>query len=131
MPHLKLWLAMLFGASPFTVAADPSLECSTGLGSQVEIMNCLAETEVKVDKAIDLAFGFALNTAKELDEITGREVAVSTLELGQSSWSTFREAHCEHVGSTFGGGSGTGIAIRSCRVELGRERTTELLKLAQ
>ena len=45
LPDLKLRLAMLPSAVPFAVAADPSLECSIGLGSQVEIADCVAETE--------------------------------------------------------------------------------------
>jgi uncharacterized protein YecT (DUF1311 family) len=131
MPDLKIKLAILLSAVPFAVAADPSLECGVGLGSQVEIADCVAEAEAVVDNVIKITLGFAMDAARELDEITGREVAGPALEQGQSAWSTFRDAHCEYVGSTFGGGSGTGIAIRSCRVELGRDRVTELMKLAQ
>ena len=131
MPDLKLKLATLLIVFPFAVAADPSLECSIGNGSQVEIADCVAEAEASVDYAIELALGFAINAAMELDEVTGREVAVPALEQGQSTWSTFRDAHCEFVGSTFGGGSGTGIAIRSCRVEHGRDRARELMKFAR
>jgi len=131
MPKLNLSLAIMLSALPFAVVADPSLECSIDLGSQVEIADCVAEAEATVDKTIELALGFAMNAAKEMDEITGREVAVAALVQGQSAWFGYRDAHCEYVGSTFGGGSGTGIAIRSCRVELGRARVTELMNYAQ
>lgn len=131
MPDLKFIIAMLLFAAPFAAAADPSLECSIGLGSQIEIADCVAKTETAVDDVIEITLGFAMDAARELDEVTDREVALPALEQSQSAWSTFRDAHCEYVGSTFGGGSGTGIAIRSCRVELGRDRVTELMKLAQ
>lgn len=91
----------------------------------------MAKTEAAVDDVIEITLDFARDAARELDEVTGREVARPALEQGQSAWSTFRDAHCEYVGSTFGGGSGTGIAIRSCRVKLGRERAAELVKFTQ
>jgi len=84
-----------------------------------------------VDSAVQLALGFARKAAEELDGATGRVVAVPALESGQAAWSIYRDQHCEFVGATFGGGGGTGIAIRSCRVELGRARVDELMKYAQ
>jgi uncharacterized protein YecT (DUF1311 family) len=112
-------------------AADPALECNTGASSQIEIGECVAETEARVDAAVEAAFGFAMTSATDLDEVTEREVAVPALEASQAAWDAYRDAHCEFVGATFGGGSGTGIAIRSCRVDLGRARVTELLSSAQ
>ena len=124
-------LAVLMGGAQSTTMADPSLECNIGNGTQVEIGRCVAETEAKVDQAIEIVLGFASRAAQELDGVTGRTVASPALERAQAAWSAYRDQHCEFVGSTFGGGSGTGIAIRSCRVELGRARVTELMKYAQ
>lgn len=111
-------------------AADPALECNTGASSQIEIGDCVAETEARVDAALEAALSFAMAGATDLDEVTGREVAVPALEASQAAWAAYRDAHCEFAGATFGGGSGTGIAIRSCRVELGRARVAELLRYA-
>ena len=111
-------------------AADPSLECSVDSGSQVEVRDCLAATEKTVDAAMALALRFATDAATELDEVTGRPVALPALEASQAAWSAYRDAHCAYVGATFGGGSGTGIAIRSCRIELARERIRALRGLA-
>lgn len=129
-------MKILVHASPFlfaaaVAAADPALECNTGASSQIEIGDCVADTEVRVDSALDAALGFAMTSATDLDEITGREVAAPALEASQAAWAAYRDAHCEFVGTSFGGGSGTGIAIRSCRVELGRARVAELLLNAQ
>ena len=111
--------------------ADPATECGYQAGSQVEISNCLVKVATNVDAAIKQALGFANDNAKELDEITQRDVAVPALSLDQSSWAIYRNNHCDFVGSMYGGGSGTGIAIQSCRIELGRMRVGELMEFAQ
>ena len=129
MTRISCLLILL--ASPVATLADPSFECSVNLSSQVEIAECVAETEAAVDKTVDIALGFAMGSVKELDDVTGRQVAAPALEASQTAWSVYRDAHCEYVGSTFGGGSGTGIAIRSCRVELGRARVSELMSRVQ
>jgi uncharacterized protein YecT (DUF1311 family) len=121
----------LLGLSSAPAGADPALECNTGASSQVEIADCVAQTEARVDAAVDAALGFAMTSATDLDEITGREVAVPALDASQAAWSAYRDAQCEFAGATFGGGSGTGIAIRACRIELGRARIAELFLYAQ
>ena len=109
---------------------DPVMECGNQFGSQVEIGDCLADVEKNVDASIEVILGFAMNSARELDTVTERDVAVPALEAGQVAWAAYRDRHCEYVGSTFGGGSGTGIAIRGCRIELARARTDVLMKFA-
>ena len=94
---------------PGFALADPATEC--GGSSQVEIGNCVAETLEKVDASLEVYLGFARQSAEELDEVTGRDVALPALDAGQAAWAAYREAHCAFVGATFGGGSGTGIAI--------------------
>jgi Uncharacterized protein conserved in bacteria len=116
----------LFALLPTAVFADPSTECSVDSGSQVEIAACLTEVEDKATRAMEMTLGFVRNSAQELDEITGREIALPALEASQTAWETYCDAQCESVGAGFGGGSGAGIAIRSCRVELTRARTREL-----
>jgi hypothetical protein len=81
--------------------ADPSLECFDA-GSQVEIGACVGEMEKRVNMAVE----------------------------AQEAWRGYRDAQCEAVGASYGGGSGTGIAIASCRVDLGRARVDELLRMA-
>lgn len=117
-------------AAPAVGRADPTLECGIDLGSQVEIGDCLAATEARVDETVAQALGFAMEAAKALDADTGRPGAAPGLEAGQAAWSAFRDAHCAFVGATFGGGSGTGAAIRACRIDLGRERVGTLMGFA-
>jgi uncharacterized protein YecT (DUF1311 family) len=111
--------------------ADPTTECSIKNSSQVEIGNCIAGVEKDADAAMAIALEFAMNSAAELDSTTGRVVAVPALKAGQEAWLQYRDKHCEFVGATFGGGSGTGIAIRNCRIELARERFTQLMQFAR
>ncbi|WP_460273839.1 lysozyme inhibitor LprI family protein [Celeribacter sp. ULVN23_4] len=112
-------------ALPVAAIADPSLECAH-FSSQVEIGNCVAEAEANATRAMELTLGFAKGSAEELDGITGRAVALPALEASQTAWEAYRDTQCDFVGAGFGGGSGTGIAITSCRVELTRARTKEL-----
>lgn len=128
MRHLAATLFLLT-CLPSIVLADPATEC--GGSSQVEIGSCVAETLERVDATVDIYLGFAMSSAAELDEVTGRPVAVPALEAAQAAWSAYRDAHCGFVGSTFGGGSGTGIGINSCRIELGRNRAEELMRHMQ
>ncbi len=121
--------ALAFFMFPCAVLADPTLEC-TDAGSQVEIGSCVSDMEVRVDAAVASSYAFAAEAAQELDEVTGRVVAVPALEASQNAWMAYRDAQCEAVGASFGGGSGTGIAITACRVDLGRARVDELLRYA-
>ncbi|MCA0869771.1 DUF1311 domain-containing protein [Seohaeicola saemankumensis] len=118
-------------AAPSVALADPTLECSQTTSSQVETGDCMAETEARVDGAVELALSFAMDAAKSLDEVTGRAVSAKALAEGQAAWTGYRDSHCDFVGTTMGGGSGTGIAIRACRIELGRARVRALMQAAQ
>ncbi|WP_170517120.1 lysozyme inhibitor LprI family protein [Ruegeria atlantica] len=119
-------ITLLFSSAAL---ADPTLECSDA-SSQVEIGVCVGQMEDRVNLALDESYGFAMQSAKELDEITERVEAQPALEASQSAWASYRDAQCEAVGASYGGGSGTGIAITACRVDLGRARVDELLRFA-
>lgn len=126
MRKVTLCLALLMTAPAH---AGPDLEC--GGTSQVEIGACVSEMRDRVDTALEVALGFARTAADELDEVTGRSEARPALETAQQAWDAYRTAHCDFIGATFGGGSGTGIAISSCHVVLGRARVDVLLQHAQ
>ncbi len=105
--------------------ADPILECPGE--SQVEVRACLAETLSRADAALANAVGFARESATSMDELMGGTVGVEALEAGQAAWEAYRDAHCDYIGSTYGGGSGTGPAITACRITHARERIAELM----
>jgi uncharacterized protein YecT (DUF1311 family) len=119
---------LLLALTTIPVAADPTLECSAAASSQVATADCLAEVEANVDGTIETALEFAMNSAKELDDVTGRDAMVPALTAAQAAWVAYRDAECEAVGASFGGGSGSGIAIRACRIDIGRERVARLMQ---
>lgn len=112
-----------------TALADPTLECGQA-ASQVEIGTCVGDMLNRVDDALDVALKIATAAATELDDVTERDVYAPALAASQAAWDAYRDAQCEAVGASFGGGSGTGIAIDACRVELGRARIAELMAMA-
>jgi len=124
-------IAILTFWAPGLAIADPQSECSVDASSQVEIGNCLDTAEHVADATVASSLGFAMSAVQELDETTGRASAVPALKAGQAAWSAYRDQHCEFVGATYGGGSGTGIAIKSCRVDLARARADDLMRYAQ
>jgi uncharacterized protein YecT (DUF1311 family) len=126
--YFGLILAMMVAGE---AQAGPVMECSIQASSQVEVGNCLAKVEKTVAATIEASLVFAMASAKELDTVTGRKVAVPALTAGQAAWVAYRDQHCEFVGATFGGGSGTGTAIRGCQIELGRARIDALLEFAK
>ena len=128
MYRLVFTLSIAFAAALAAVSpanANPELEC-TGT-SEVEIRSCLSETEGRAADAMQTAFGFARDAAEELDGVTERNEAVPALEAAQFAWENYRDSQCDYVGSTYGGGSGTGSAVLACRIELTRARTDELM----
>lgn len=125
---MRIIWACIAALAATPLMADPTLECGE-FGSQIEIGRCVSEAEERVENAVAFMYDQARRAAEELDEITGRDVAVPALEAGQEAWVAYRDAHCDYVGATFGGGSGTGIGISACRVEHGRTRVNELQAL--
>ncbi len=111
--------------------ADPVLECSGGAESQVEIGECLARTEAAADRAMAAALEIAHAAAGEVDAATGRAEVRPALDTAQDAFLAYRDRHCEAVGAGFGGGSGTGIAIRGCRIGMTRERTDALVRFGR
>lgn len=126
MPFARLAPIALF-ALALPAGADPALECNRA--SQVETANCLATVESDVAQSVADALEIARARMAELDTAMGRAEALPALEAAHSAWTLWRDAECEAVGATWGGGSGTGIAITACRITLGRARTDALLRL--
>jgi len=124
MRDLLVALFLLPGL-PNIASADPAPEC--GASSQLEIGTCVADMLKGVDATVDVYLGLAMTSAKELDDVTGRAAAIPSLETAQAAELAYRDAHGEYVGATLGGGSGTGIGIDSCKIDLGRDRAKQLM----
>ncbi|MFU1681595.1 lysozyme inhibitor LprI family protein [Phaeobacter piscinae] len=123
---MRKYLLSALLALPLPALADPAMECSD-TGSQIALRDCLKGDQICANAALSQALGYAREAAADLDDTTGRQSAGPALEAAQQSWEAFRDAHCDFVGATFGGGSGTGIAILSCRISLTRGRVEALM----
>jgi len=123
--------AGLFLALPLAALGDPQSECSVDATSQIEIGTCLETAERLADATVQSALEYALQSAQELDDVTERDSSVPALTAAQAGWEAYRTAQCDFVGTTYGGGSGTGIAIRSCRIALARVRADDLMRYVQ
>lgn len=123
--------AVLTLFAPGVAFADPQAACSIDASNQIEIGDCLTDAERIANATVALALDLALNAASELDEATGRASALPALNAGQAGWVAYRDQHCDFVGATYGGGSGTGIAIKSCRIALTRARADDLMRYTQ
>ena len=108
-------------------AADTSMECGVQVSSQVEVASCVQAQARVVDLVLDQTLGFARDAAAELDDVTGREVALPALEEAQAAWAAYRDAQCRYSATLFGGGSGAGIAEGACHVAITRERIAQLM----
>lgn len=124
-------IALVALCAPDSAIADPQSECGVDATSQIDIGVCLSVAETVADATVSSALDFAMQTAQELDEVTQRKVSAPALKAGQDKWLAYRDQHCEFVGTTFGSGSGIGIAIQSCRVALARARADVLMRYAQ
>jgi len=130
MKYVSIVVALLHSVlcSP-SALAGPDMECGVEAFSQIEIAECVVATKENVDRVLTEVFGFAQSAARELDSVTGRSVSLGALEGSQKSWLEYRENHCAFVGKSFGGGSGTSIAISSCKTTLTRARIQQLMAI--
>jgi len=125
-----LGLAMLLGISA-SANADPMAECWVGNGKQ-EAEVCLGAVEDKANAALDETLRQAMDAAKKLDDLTApRRDVVPALNSAQAVWAQYRDKHCEYVEANWAGGSGTGMAVSNCRIELARKRFDELTEFIQ
>ncbi|WP_371224577.1 lysozyme inhibitor LprI family protein [Roseovarius sp. 2305UL8-3] len=127
MFRYSIFFAVLSMPLSGPAGADAALECGVQVSSQVEIGSCVSAQVGIANQALAEALGFAQDAATELDEVTGREVAVPALVDAQSAWLTYRDAQCSYSAALLGGGSGAGITEGACHVALTRARIAELL----
>lgn len=127
----RILIAVIAALVPAIAYGDPQAECSVTASSQTEIGDCLQAAETVADETVASSLDFAMQAAQELDEVTERQSSVPALTASQAGWLVYRDQHCDFVGTTYGGGSGTGIAIRSCRIALARARADALMRYVQ
>ncbi|MBK1623799.1 lysozyme inhibitor LprI family protein [Afifella marina] len=111
------------GAARAAECADPQ--------TQTDMNACAAQKFEAADAALNEAWPKVLEYYRALDaelsdDLKGAEAAL--LEA-QRTWIVFRDAHCASVGFAARGGTMEPLLVTSCKADLTRERTDQLLAL--
>jgi uncharacterized protein YecT (DUF1311 family) len=112
-----------------TLAAGPALAFCEDTASMVEMKDCLAEIEQAVEIEMALTWTQVQQNiaTRYFLQNTQRARFAAAADRAQAAWAAFREADCREVtGFEWWGGSGAGVAIRSCRIETTAARVRNL-----
>ena len=111
-------------------AADPILECGLMTEGVAELGECLnGQLEVS-HGAMNEALALARGGTQELDRASGGDAAVLGIEASQQAWEAYRDTECQ-TRAIFAGADAEADGLElACAIELTRERTDALLRLA-
>ena len=127
---LGLVAAAALSAAAGEAAADPILECGLMTEGAAELSECLnGQLEVS-HGAMNEALALARGAAQEFDRTSGGDAAVLGIEASQQAWEAYRDTECQ-TRAIFAGSDAQADGLASaCAIELTRERTDALLRLA-
>jgi len=118
------------GAWAGGTAADPILECGLMTEGTAELGECLNGQLEVVHGAMGEALALARGGAQELDRVSGGDAAVLGIEASQQAWEAHRDTECQTRAIFAGAGAEAEGLQLACAIELTRERTGALLRLA-
>lgn len=125
--HAALMACALMAAAP--VRAEPDIDCGNA-ASTYEMNECAGRDYEKVDAELNRVYKAALAAIPEMAVDEPRFNAKSweaALRASQRAWIAYRDAECdEHVPMSWSGGTGTTVAVISCKTGLTEERTKAL-----
>jgi uncharacterized protein YecT (DUF1311 family) len=113
-------------------AADPILECGLMTESAADLGQCLTGQLEVSHGAMEEALAVARAGAQEVDRASGADAAVLGIEASQQAWEAYRDTECKTRAIFAGAGAEAeagGLEL-ACAIELTRERTDRLLRLA-
>lgn len=103
--------------------SPPLYPCSLLAGNQIEIRSCLADQLADLELSLEHMDAAAGAAMAELDAITSAEIDADAFhDAAARAFESYRQTACDAVGASYAGGSGTGIAILSCRLDLAWRR---------
>lgn len=133
MKRIALLIVNLFLAAP-AAAQDSPWDCADPGNLPQQGMNyCAYEDFLEADRILnevwDEVYPQIQNRDLDLqDDLQGWDEA---LLAAQRAWLTFRDKHCETEGFMFRGGTMEPFIVASCRADLTKERTKQLLQLVE
>jgi uncharacterized protein YecT (DUF1311 family) len=122
--------ALAVGAWAGGAAADPILECGLMTEGAAELGECLNGQLEVVHGALEEALALARGAAQELDRASGSDTAVLGIEASQQAWEAHRDTECQTRAIFVATGAEADSLELACAIELSRERTDALLRLA-
>jgi uncharacterized protein YecT (DUF1311 family) len=122
--------ALAVGAWAGGATADPILECGLMTEGTAELGECLNGQLEVVHGAMGEALALARGGAEQLDRASGGDAAVLGIEASQQAWEAYRDTECQTRAIFAGAGAAADGLELACAIELTRERTGALLRLA-
>jgi uncharacterized protein YecT (DUF1311 family) len=116
----------LFAGGPL---ANPIMECGVMTEGAADLHDCLSGQLEVSDGAMSEALKLARADAQELDRARGGDAAVLAIEASQHAWEAYRDTECQ-AHTIFAGGEAGDRYQLACAIELTRDRTEALLRLA-
>lgn len=125
-------LPLLFAAQ---TPPEPSWNCDDPMVQQ-EMNWCAHQDYLAADAAMNAQWKITSAEMKERDNgATGpkdeRADYFGTLIEAQRAWLTYRDAHCRSEGYYAYGGSLEPLLVSSCKAQLTRQRTDQLVELVE
>jgi uncharacterized protein YecT (DUF1311 family) len=122
--------ALAVGGWAGGAASDPILECGLMTEGAPDLGECLnGQLEVS-HGAMEEALALARGDAEQLDRASGGDTAVLGVEASQQAWEAYRDTECQTRAIFAGAGAEADGVELACAIELTRERTDALLRLA-
>jgi uncharacterized protein YecT (DUF1311 family) len=122
--------ALAVGAWAGGATADPILECGLMTEGTAELGECLNGQLEVVHGAMGEALALARGGAEQLDRASGGDAAVLGIEASQQAWEAYRDTECQTRAIFAGAGAAADGLELACAIELTRERTDALIRLA-
>lgn len=97
---------------------------------------CAALDYQKADRALNAAWPILIERMKEIDALSGdffadQANAHENLLKAQRAWIDYRDGQCEAEGAQYAGGSIRPLIEATCKADLTRQRTEQLLLMLE
>ena len=124
---LALLTAAIF-ASNAAFAQAPLNVCYAKAATEdrLAVGRCLDAMLSDASKDMAAALASQRKAAVDLARVTGREKAMSALNVAQKQFLAYRNAQCQYILDAMDTGTGAGDAYRACMVRLTQQRFEEL-----
>lgn len=112
--------------------AAENLDCNDAI-TQLDMNRCAHQAYQMADEDLNLAYGMAVNAAREMDAYLteGQVPAVDMLRDAQRAWISYRDKACEVESTLMRGGSMQPLLYSSCLERETRARTESLRFFAE